>query len=101
MNSLERQTGITAPPAKKRAKSYNFEEFQLGDSTHVKTAEERRNILVAFKYWAKNTEKKSHRYVTSRKVDETDPSGPGYRIWFMSRKADAEAKSVASGSDDI
>lgn len=73
-------------PEARKSTRYNFDRFHKGTSTHVKTDQERRNILIAYRYWCNNIKKCGNaRYATSRKVDDSDSSGPGYRIWFLSR----------------
>ena len=88
-NPTELQARKNVPIPEQGRTSYNFDKYELDDSVHVATDRERRNLLIAFKYWAKHIAKKPHRYVISRKVDETDPDGAGFRIWFKSKKADA------------
>lgn len=89
--TLERFTNIEPPTESKQRNRYNFDQFKPGDSTHVATDRERRNVLIAFKYWAHHIRKAKGAYATSRKVGADDPAGEGYRIWFMSRKAEATA----------
>lgn len=96
------------PPDDARTK-YNFAQFNSGSSTHVSTARERRNILIAYKYWAKHTKEGKKRfgaYATSRKVGPDDPAGEGYRIWFLKREAAPKPapqapQATASNEDDI
>lgn len=92
--ALEHYTGIEPPEEKRTRAEYNFYQFKPGDSTHVKTERERRNVLIAFRYWAKHIRKVGDRaYATSRKVGPDDVAGEGYRIWFMSRgKPDDQQK---------
>ena len=100
------------PPPPEKRKTMRFDGLKSGDSIHVKTATERANYLVAFKYWVEqsisNPERKamqnSGAYATSRKVGDEDPDGPGYRIWFLSRvKPDdkAPADSAEKSRDEI
>ena len=64
---------------------YNFDRLRPGTSWHVDTNEERCRVMASFTYWAKNIKKIPAR-ATSLKVDETDPDGPGFRIWFVSTR---------------
>lgn len=78
-----------------RAKTkYNFDMLRAGASLHVATKEERVRVLAAFRYWVQQREEKKVitpgvAYATSAKVGEEDPKGPGYRVWFKSKAADA------------
>ncbi len=75
---------------KSRARSrYNFDRIQRGASLHVATDAERCRVMAAFKYWSKQRPERRGAYATSAKVGTEDPKGPGFRIWFLSRGADA------------
>ena len=87
---------------KRPRKRYDFDLVRPGASTHAATDAERCRIMAAFKYWARKT-KNVGAYATSAKVGDEDPKGPGFRIWFKSKRLDAErtAKecSHAAGED--
>ena len=87
------------PPARGHQR-YNFDSLRPGASWHVETNEERTRILSAFKYWAANIKKIPAR-ATSQKVDETDPDGPGYRIWFLSARPKTMQAPAAPKNDEI
>ena len=87
-------------PARERGRGrYNFDGIRPGASIHVADDAERCRVMAAFKYWARKT-KKIGAYATSAKVGAEDPKGPGFRIWFKSRKDDA-AKTAARCDNDI
>ena len=103
---MEKFENIPTPPDTRR--KFDFTQFNSGSSTHVKTDRERKNVLIAFKYWSQHTPEGKRRkgaYATSRKVDDTDPAGPGYRIWFLKREAALSAavapQDAPNTTDDI
>ena len=82
--------GVEEADLKARTK-YNFYLVKPGASLHVETDAERCRVLAAFRYWAlQDKQKRSGAYATSAKVGEDDPRGAGYRIWFKSKRRDAE-----------
>lgn len=98
---MNRRTNIDKPAGTKKDR-YDFGIFKPGDSTHAKDAGERSRIMTAFKYWAdKNPKAQGDAYATSLKVDATDPDGPGYRIWFMSRFVERQKAEQRRASNDI
>jgi hypothetical protein len=54
--------------------------------------------MAAFKYWAHRRNNKNA-YATSAKVGDEDPKGPGFRIWFKSRRLDAERLAAKADLD--
>lgn len=72
-----------------RRRRYSFAGVKSGSSAWVATEQERSRLLSAFKYFVQNNKNenfKANAYATSEKVDHTDPDGPGYRVFFKSRK---------------
>ena len=78
---------------------YNFDQIRPGASLHVQTDAERCRVMAAFKYWTKQRADRREAYATSAKVGSEDPRGPGFRVWFNSRKVDA--KRTAGLMDDV
>lgn len=80
------------PPSEKRHKRIDFNLLRPKDgkvhSLHVPTAGDRARVMVAFRYWVENIAR-VQAHAISKKVDATDPDGPGYRIWFMSGPRDS------------
>ena len=68
---------------------YNFDQVRPGASLHVETDAERCRVMAAFKYWSKQKQERRGAYATSSKVGDEDPNGPGFRIWFKSKREDA------------
>ena len=69
---------------------YNFDRIRPGASLHVVDDADRCRVMAAFKYWTKGDPNRRGAYATSAKVDDDDPKGPGFRIWFRSKREDAE-----------
>lgn len=83
--------GVEETQAKARTR-YNFNMIRAGASLHVKDNAERCRVLAAFKYWTQQDKaKRGNAYATSAKVGDEDPRGPGFRIWFKSKRLDAQA----------
>lgn len=80
--------GVDEAHTKQRTK-YNFNQVKPGASLHVPDDASRCRVLAAFKYWAYKAKKHETAYATSTKVGDEDPKGPGFRIWFKSRRQDA------------
>ena len=76
--------------AQKQRTKYNFDSLRPGASLHVADDAERCRVMAAFKYWSQQKSERRGAYATSAKVGNEDPRGPGFRIWFKSRRADAE-----------
>lgn len=93
----ELRTDVGLKAVKRRTK-YDFSMIKAGSSLHVATSGERNRLLAAFKYWAKNTQKKGA-WATSRKVGADDPDGIGFRVWFM-RERDKPEDIVFGGKVD-
>lgn len=74
----------------KQRTKYNFDRLRPGASLHVADDAERCRVMAAFKYWSQQRPERSGAYATSAKVGNEDPRGPGFRIWFKSRRLDAE-----------
>ena len=68
---------------------YNFDLIRPGASLHVADHQERCRVLAAFRYWAQQKPERATAYATSAQVGEEDPKGPGFRIWFKSKRQDA------------
>lgn len=78
------------PEGQRRPRSrYNFDQVRPGASMHVATNEDRCRVMAAFKYWSKQRPERRGAYAISAKVGHEDPRGPGFRVWFKSKKADA------------
>ena len=87
---MEFDYGVQEDDQKARTK-YNFALVKPGASLHVTTDAERCRVLAAFRYWAlQDKPKRGGAYATSAKVGEDDPRGAGWRIWFKSKRYDAE-----------
>ena len=80
--------GVDEAHAKQRSR-YNFDKIKPGASLHVQDDAERCRVMAAFKYWTQRDVKRRGAYSTSAKVGDEDPKGPGFRIWFKSRRLDA------------
>lgn len=91
--------GVPKPKASDRTK-YNFDQVKPGASVHVLTDSERCRMMMAFRYWATKT-KKIGAYATSSKVGDDDPRGPGFRIWFRSKRADPAAAPIDMPAQDV
>lgn len=84
-----------------RRRRYNFTGIKPGSSAWVATAQERAQMLSAFKYYVRKNGAEDRAYATSEKVDETDPDGTGYRVFFKSRKADMIQNVTPPAEDEI
>lgn len=75
--------GIPIPPSPsgRYANRYDFRLVESGDSIWTPTHLKRKAVTTAFYKWKKKTE--TDLVTVSRQVDESDPGGPGYRIWFI------------------
>ena len=80
--------GVDEAHEKQRTR-YNFDKIKPGASLHARDDAERCRVMAAFKYWAHRDPRRRTAYATSAKVGDEDPKGPGYRIWFKSRREDA------------
>lgn len=74
---------------------YPFDEMSVGDSIHFRVEVLRKRALIAFNSWAKRTGN-THLKPVSRKVDDSDPKGAGWRLWMSSV---AELKAMQEASD--
>lgn len=94
------------PPKEKRRRQIDFWKLRPNRETgqvhsiHVLTAGERARIAVAFRYWAEHVAKIDAHAITKR-VDETDPDGPGYRIWFMRGLREEASVEAEDKGDEI
>lgn len=70
---------------RKRVKLYPFDEMRPGASFHLLTKVERGRAVTAFCAWRKRT-RNNHLICRSAQVDETDPSGVGYRFWLLNKE---------------
>lgn len=84
---MDFEYNVDEPKARARTR-YNFDKLQVGASLHVADDAERCRVMAAFKYWTHRT-RNDRAYATSAKVGDEDPKGPGFRIWFKSRRLDA------------
>lgn len=66
------------------ARKYRFDSIAHGDSVHVETEKEMRSLRQSFRSYMQ-VRGRSDMRATSRAVDETDPEGTGWRIWFLSK----------------
>lgn len=80
--------GIPEPP-NTRKRRWDFKGVKPGYSTHVKTDDERCRVMSAFRYHVENDPRmRVDAYATSAAVGKEDPRGPGFRVFFRSRKLD-------------
>lgn len=87
--------GVDEAQERQRSR-YNFDLIKPGASVHVKDNAERCRVMAAFKYWSKQKPARRGAYATSAKVGNEDPKGPGFRIWFKSKREDAERMAAAA-----
>ncbi|UNY40304.1 hypothetical protein KLEP181_gp65 [Paracoccus phage vB_PmaP_KLEP18-1] len=61
---------------------YDWTVVKPGVSVHVDTLVQAHSIRASFVYWQSKGNAQGLK-TTRRRVDHTDPDGPGYRIWFV------------------
>lgn len=65
-----------------------FGKIKHGQSIHADDLSEAQSIKMSFIGWARR--RKIEMKPSFRLVDETDPDGAGYRVWFFSTSGDAK-----------